>query len=199
MLDSVFIFKPEGVKLIYTFINGWSFSRKELDKGDDLISRTKFGAQDRLISNQLFFLSSYSGDVDGFIGIHTVIYELQYPTSNELVINYANTRMPTKYSWICKDSVLQKCRYFQGKSPRLTAFWKYTYNQDSLLTELTKYGGDRVPEYICSSAYTDFCKVCQMQTTAVGVMQSIPQWSHGLRNGFPVKSRQEIHVNFRLP
>jgi TonB family protein len=33
----------------------------------------------------------------------------------------------------------------------------------------------------------------------IGVMQSMPQWSPAFRNGFPVKSRQEIHVNFRLP
>lgn len=113
MLDSVFIFKPEGVKLIHTFINGPSFSRKEIDKGD----------------------------VDDFVGIHAVIYEHYYPTSNKLVIDYANTRMLTKYSWLRKDSILQKCRYFQGKAPRFSAFLKYTYTEDSTLTELIKYGG----------------------------------------------------------
>jgi TonB family protein len=33
----------------------------------------------------------------------------------------------------------------------------------------------------------------------ISVMQSMPNWSPAFRDGLPVESRQEIHVNFRLP
>lgn len=33
----------------------------------------------------------------------------------------------------------------------------------------------------------------------ISVMKAMPRWSPAFRNGLPVKSRQQIHVNFRLP
>lgn len=33
----------------------------------------------------------------------------------------------------------------------------------------------------------------------IAVMESMPAWSPAFREGLPVKSRQQLHVNFRLP
>lgn len=168
MLDSVFIFRPEGVRLINVYANGSRAMKKELKRGDLPISRFKFDEQGRLKSAQVFQLGSYSLTSDRYVGFHTVTYEHTYPSSNETVIHYANTRELTQYRWFYTDSLLQECMYYRGKYPELRAFWKYSYNKDSLLTEITKYNRDTLVEYIHSYSYYDFGKVRQIQATQVG-------------------------------
>lgn len=168
MLDTVRIFDPAGVKMVETYVNASRFKKKgKLDKGEAYVGRTKFDEQRRLASHQVFLLGAYSVEADRYIGFHTETYEHRYPSDRELVIDYANTKMLTKYSWFYKDSLLQECRYYQGEYPFLRAFWKWEYSEDSLILAITKFNADTIPIYHSSYSYTDFGKVSQIQTTTV--------------------------------
>lgn len=168
MMDTVRIFYPEGVKMVETFGGGKRHGKhKKLDRGEAYLGRTKFDEEQRLTSHQQFLRGSYSVENDRFVGFHTETYEHRYPSEEELVIDYANTKELTKYTWFYTDSLLQECRYFQGEYPFLRAFWKWEYTEDSLISSITKFDEDTIPQYLSKYAYTDFGKVSQIQTTTV--------------------------------
>jgi hypothetical protein len=168
-MDSIFIFNPEGISRVEIYGDGSTIMKPEkLRKREHYLGRAELDSEHRVISTEILLPGSYSVVEDRFEGYHSKTYKYRYPSENELVIDYANTRDLTKFAWIYKDSLLQECRYYQGEYPFLQAFWKWTYADDTLLTEVVKYDADTIIIYHSSYTYTDFGKVNQIQTTTAG-------------------------------
>ncbi len=81
-------------------------------------------------------------------------YNYTYRDGNDVFVEYRGSRSKY-YTWLMRDNVVHECNYYKGKKKKLQARWKYSYQNDTLLTQCVKYNQDERIAYQYRLTYSD--------------------------------------------